>query len=70
MSRTPARFTQADVSRALKAAAAIGNYALDLLKDGTMRLVPVAGPVPAFAVDSPADSAAAPAPAPRMINPL
>jgi hypothetical protein len=39
MSRTPARFTQADVSRALRAAQSAGpTWQVEILHDGTIRL--------------------------------
>jgi hypothetical protein len=41
MSRTPARVTQADISRALRAAQAVGaNVTVEVAPDGTIRLVP------------------------------
>lgn len=43
MSRRPARVTQADIRRAIAAAKQAGaNMAVDILPDGTIRLVPVA----------------------------
>ena len=42
MSRRPARCTQADIHRAIKAADQAGaRMAVELLPDGTIRLVPV-----------------------------
>lgn len=42
MSRRPARFTEADLRRALKAAKKYGdNLAVDVLPDGTIRIAPV-----------------------------
>lgn len=41
MSRRPARFTQADVRRALKAAGS--ERAVEILPDGAIRLVPFTG---------------------------
>jgi hypothetical protein len=38
MSRTPARFTQADVARAIRAAKQAGAGAIELLPDGTIRI--------------------------------
>jgi hypothetical protein len=38
MSRTPARFTQADVARAIRAAKQAGANAVELLPDGTIRI--------------------------------
>jgi hypothetical protein len=38
MSRTPARFTQADVARAIRAAKRAGAGAIELLPDGTIRI--------------------------------
>jgi len=38
MSRTPARFTQADINRALRAAKQAGAGAVVLLPDGTIRI--------------------------------
>ena len=41
MSRTPARCTQADITRAVRAMKkAGGNMALEIRKDGTIRIVP------------------------------
>jgi hypothetical protein len=41
MSRRPARCTQADIKRAIKAAEAAGAHmAVDILPDGTIRLTP------------------------------
>lgn len=41
MSRRPARVTQADISRALRAASQVGaNVAVDILPDGTIRIIP------------------------------
>jgi hypothetical protein len=37
MSRTPARFTQADVARTIRAAKQAGAGAVELLPDGTIR---------------------------------
>jgi hypothetical protein len=42
MSRTPARFTQADIARAMRANIATGSqHVLDVTLDGRMRFVPV-----------------------------
>jgi hypothetical protein len=38
MSRTPARFTQADVARTIRAAKQAGAGTVELLKDGTIRI--------------------------------
>jgi hypothetical protein len=38
MSRTPARFTQADVARAIRAAKQAGARAVELLPDGIIRI--------------------------------
>jgi hypothetical protein len=38
VSRTPARFTQADVARAIRAARQAGVGAVELLPDGTIRI--------------------------------
>jgi hypothetical protein len=38
MSRTPAKFTQADVNRATRAAVQAGATAVRLLPDGTIRI--------------------------------
>lgn len=38
MSRTPARVTQADVARAIRAAKQAGAGAVELLPDGTIRI--------------------------------
>lgn len=49
MSRTAARFTQADLARALRAAQKAGpDMAVDILPDGTIRLTrtPSNGPEP------------------------
>jgi hypothetical protein len=45
MSRTPARFTQADVARSIRAAKQAGASSVDLRRDGTIsiRLAPDAG---------------------------
>lgn len=42
MSRTPARFTQSDVARALRAVAQTGrtDLAVEIGKDGVIRIVP------------------------------
>lgn len=44
MSRTPARFTQADVARALRAAQQSGAGKVRLLPDGTIEIVTQAEP--------------------------
>jgi hypothetical protein len=38
MSRTPARFTQADVARTIRAAKQSGAGVVELLPDGTIRI--------------------------------
>ena len=38
MTRTPARVTQADVARAIRAAKQAGAGAVEVLKDGTIRI--------------------------------
>jgi hypothetical protein len=38
MSRTAARFTQADIARTIRAAKQAGAGAIDLLPDGTIRI--------------------------------
>ncbi len=38
MSRTPARFTQADVARSIRAAKQAGAGTVELLPDGTIRI--------------------------------
>lgn len=38
MTRTPARVTQADVARAIRAAKQTGAGAVEVLKDGTIRI--------------------------------
>jgi hypothetical protein len=38
MSRTPARFTQADVARSIRAAKQAGAVAVELRPDGTIRI--------------------------------
>ena len=49
MSRTPARVTQADVARALRAARQVGvSVCVDILPDGTIRLLPASGEVKPF----------------------
>lgn len=41
MSRTAARFTQADIHRAIKAVEQAGaDMAVEILRDGTIRIVP------------------------------
>lgn len=41
MTRRPAQFTQADVARALRAIEQVGvDMCVEILKDGTIRLVP------------------------------
>ena len=48
MPRTAARVTQADIARAIREAQQVGApMAVDILPDGTIRLLPVAGPVSA-----------------------
>jgi hypothetical protein len=45
MSRRPARYTQADIRRAIEASKKAGaQMAVELLPDGTIRLVPVNQP--------------------------
>jgi hypothetical protein len=39
MSRTPARFTQADVARSIRAAKQAGAGAVELLPDGSIRII-------------------------------
>lgn len=47
MSRAPLRFRQSDLMRAMRAAQRLGNnWGVDILKDGTIRVVP-AQPIPA-----------------------
>ena len=42
MSRRPARVTEADINRALRAAAKVGDHlAVDIQPDGTIRIAPV-----------------------------
>ena len=38
MSRTPAKFTQADVARTIRAAKQAGAFGVELLPDGTIRV--------------------------------
>jgi hypothetical protein len=38
VSRTPARFTQADIARTIRAAKQAGAAAVELLPDGTIRI--------------------------------
>ncbi len=46
MSRRPARFTQSDITRALKAAGQCGYPTMvEILPDATIRIVPVDKPV-------------------------
>lgn len=41
MSRRPARFTQSDLTKAIKAVEQAGaNMAVEISRDGTMRIVP------------------------------
>ena len=41
MPRTPARFTQADIARAIRAIDAIGTlHSIEIAPDGTIRIVP------------------------------
>lgn len=45
MSRTPARFTQADVTRAIRAVEQTGaRMAVEIAPDGTIRIVPYEAP--------------------------
>lgn len=45
MSRRPARFTQADLSRAIRAIAQAGsNMMVEVMPDGTMRILPAPSP--------------------------
>ena len=56
MSKAAAKFTQADVARAIRAIAQTGsNMAVEVIKDGTIRIVPVQTqtPAPAPKNDSP-----------------
>jgi hypothetical protein len=47
MSRTPARFTQADIARVLRAVAQCGlDAAVELGPDGVIRIVKVGAPTP------------------------
>lgn len=41
MPRTPARVTQADMARALRAAKAVGGVRVEVKRDGTILLVPI-----------------------------
>lgn len=53
MSRRPARATQADIRRAIAAAQKCGPHmAVDILKDGTIRIAPAA-PAKAESPDDP-----------------
>jgi hypothetical protein len=48
MSRRPARFTQADIARAIKAVEQVGaRMAVEITLDGTIRIVPSVDKVPA-----------------------
>jgi hypothetical protein len=51
MSRTPARFTQADVARTIRAAKQAGAGAVELLPDGTIRIRLDGGENPARPVE-------------------
>lgn len=55
MSRTPARVTQADVARAIRAAKQTGAGAVEVLPDGTIR-------IQIAPASAPAESPAAPPP--------
>jgi hypothetical protein len=51
MSRTPARCSQADIARAIRAVSAAGvPMAIEILPDGTIRLTPCAPPSPVVKV--------------------
>jgi hypothetical protein len=53
MSRTPAKFTQADIARALRAVAQCeANMEIVLEPDGRIRLVPATGEKPGPQVDT------------------
>jgi hypothetical protein len=51
MSRTAARFTQADVARSLRAAKQAGACAVELRPDGTIRISLTAEPSQAIQVE-------------------
>lgn len=54
MSRRPARVTQADIARALRAAEQTGaRVTVEITADGTIRLVPLSEPVQIFAPSLP-----------------
>jgi hypothetical protein len=54
MSRTPARATQADIARAIRAVEQTGaSMAVEIAPDGTIRLIPYSAP-PTPANDAPA----------------
>lgn len=46
MPRTPARVTQADMARALRAAKAVGGVRVEVKPDGTIVLAPVEADAP------------------------
>jgi hypothetical protein len=51
MSRTPARFSQADVARSIRAAKQAGAEAVELLPDGTIRICLCGSEKPALPVE-------------------
>lgn len=55
MSRTPARVTQADVARAIRAAKQTGAGSVDVLPDGTIRIQIAPAAAPAAPEPLPAD---------------
>jgi hypothetical protein len=52
MPRTPARFTQADIARTIRAAKQAGAGAVELLPDGTIRICLEGPEKPATPVES------------------
>ena len=48
MSRRPARVTQADIARSIRAAEQVGHgHVVEIAPDGTIRIVPANGNIPA-----------------------
>lgn len=65
MSRTPARCTQADIARAIRAVEQIGGngWIVDVLPDGTIRI----GKLQLAKAQEPQHADSSPAPKPRII---
>lgn len=55
MSRRPALITQAEVARAIRAAKAEGAAAVEIERDGTIRVILVSRPSPSTAPAEPVD---------------